>query len=107
MLVVEEVARTVAVDVIRLTRTVEPGLVDLANQARRAGTSVALNLAEGLGRTGRDRARHLRISMGSLREVQMAVHILHGVDALPAACAEQLLRQLDRLGGLLHGLLRR
>jgi four helix bundle protein len=41
---------------------------DLANQVRRAGSSVVLNLAEGARRWGKDRIHFYRISAGSAAE---------------------------------------
>ena len=42
---------------------------DLAGQARRAATSVALNVAEGNRRTLKDRRNRFRIALGSAAEV--------------------------------------
>jgi four helix bundle protein len=47
----------------------------LAKQGTDALNSVALNLAESGGRTGGDRLHHLRIALGSLREVGAVLDI--------------------------------
>jgi four helix bundle protein len=48
---------------------------DLADQLRRAASSVVLNLAEGAGRRGQDRMQHYRIAQGSALEVKAALEV--------------------------------
>ena len=48
----------------------------LLDQVERASGSVVLNIAEGCGRTGADRARCLRIARGSLLEVDAGLTLL-------------------------------
>ena len=48
---------------------------DLADQLRRAGASVVLNLAEGAGRRGADRMHFYRSALGSAREVGAALDV--------------------------------
>jgi four helix bundle protein len=76
----------------------------LARQGTNAVNSVALNVAEGGGRTGGDKLHHMRIALGSLREVSAVLDIAtaHGWLAAPPLAAER-----DRLGALLYGLQRR
>ena len=76
----------------------------LAKQGTNAINSVALNLAEGNGRTGGDRQHHFRIALGSLRETSAVLDIAaaHGWLAAPALAAER-----DRLCGILFSLQRR
>jgi four helix bundle protein len=76
----------------------------LADQARRAASSVLLNLEEGNQRTGGDRDHLFRIAAGSLAELRAALRIAivwRHVEEPVAALA-----LLDRLGGLLYGLTR-
>jgi len=47
----------------------------LADQARRATSSVALNLSEGNRRTGRDRLHCFRIAAGSLDEARTSLDL--------------------------------
>ena len=47
----------------------------LADQVRRAASSVALNLAEGNRRTGQDRLQFFRIAAGSAAEVRAALEV--------------------------------
>ena len=73
----------------------------LYDQIRRAATSVALNLAEGAGRSGRDRRRHYRIAAGSAEEVRVALRVAEAWgDLSPQATAEALGR-LDQLLAML------
>ena len=46
---------------------------DLADQLRRAATSVVLNINDGSGRAGGDRRRSFEIAAGSAREVLAAL----------------------------------
>jgi len=48
---------------------------DLADQVRRAGASVVLNLAEGARRLGKDRLHFYRIAAGSAAEVRAALEV--------------------------------
>jgi four helix bundle protein len=53
-------------------RNVDPNLAD---QLQRAATSVALNLAEGAKRRGRDRAHFYRVAAGSAAEARACFDI--------------------------------
>ena len=46
---------------------------DLADQVRRAASSITLNVGEGSRRTGKDRKRFYRMAHGSAGEVQAAL----------------------------------
>ncbi len=48
----------------------------LADQVIRSASSVPANLAEGLGRSGKDRAYHWRVAYGSAREIDTHLAIL-------------------------------
>ena len=60
---------------------------DLARQMRRAASSVALNVAEGMGSRGGNRTLRYRNALGSMQEtmacvdVGLALGYLEGVDA--------------------------
>ena len=78
---------------------------DLADQTRRAASSVVLNLAEGARRTGRDRLHFYRIAAGSAAEVRAALAVARAWGNLePVAEVEVLLdRVLAMLWKLTNG----
>ena len=76
----------------------------LADQLRRAASSVVLNLAEGNHRSGKDRLQFFRIAAGSAAEVKAALEVALAwgmIDPSPAAEAE-LDRVLAMLWRLTH-----
>ena len=76
----------------------------LADQLRRAASSVALNIAEGNRRVGQDRFHFFRIAAGSAAEVRAALEVGRAwgsIGASPAAGAE-LYRVLAMLWRLTH-----
>jgi four helix bundle protein len=62
--------------VIGLVRKAGKGHSALVDQALRASASIGLNIAEGVGRRGADRARCYRIAHGSLYEANAALAYL-------------------------------
>jgi four helix bundle protein len=78
----------------------------LADQLRRAGSSVLLNIVEGHRRIGKDRAHHYRIAAGSAAEVAAALEIAAawGYVAEPQLAEPRAL--VDRELALLWGLTR-
>ena len=80
---------------------------DLADQIRRAASSVVLNLAEGSRRQGRDRMHFYRIAAGSAAEVRAAIEVGKAwgyLDTRTVAAVEALLdRLLAMLWRLTHG----
>ena len=48
---------------------------DLADKLRRAASSVALNLGEGVRRTGRDKKRAYRIAAAEAQETKVALEV--------------------------------
>ena len=73
------IAYDVSLQLIRSLRPLVPVLKkhdrDLADQLRRAATSVALNLGEGRRRAGGDQRRHYEIAHGSAGEVLTALDV--------------------------------
>ncbi len=105
--IAHDVALRAAAQVFDLLRSVPPDCRDLADQARRAAASVSLNLAEGAGRAGKDRVYHFRVAYGSVKEAESALTLLVAVAPVDVGKAQASLRILDRLGGLIWGLIRR
>ena len=90
-------------DVMRRTEARDRNLAD---QMRRAASSVVLNLAEGRERRGKDRGHMFRVASGSAAELRAAVRIAIAWGYVPAAALEAQLAVQDRLAGLLYGLTR-
>ena len=67
---------------LSLARTVPAPLRSLADQVVRSATSVAANLSEGHGRSGRDRLHHWRIAYASAKETASQVRLLAHVGVI-------------------------
>jgi four helix bundle protein len=77
---------------------------DLFKQARRAMTSVPLNLKEGNRRLGRDRVHHFSIAAGSADELVSVLEVSEAAGYLGRDVVEPVLGLLDRELGMLWGL---
>jgi four helix bundle protein len=79
----------------------------LTTQIRRAAVSIPANIAEGNGRenTG-SYIQFLRISQGSLKELETHVILSQTVELMKAADAEQILDATEEVGKLLRSLIR-
>jgi four helix bundle protein len=97
-------AYDVSVELIRRLR----GLVariqtcdgDLANQIRRAASSVPLNLSEAQRRAGRDRSHLFRVAAGSATELRAALQVAEAWGYVAAADLAEPLALLDRLAAM-------
>jgi four helix bundle protein len=79
----------------------------LVNQLRRAVVSIPSNIAEGQGRgEGADFVRYLRMSRGSLQEVETQILIARRLGYLDEASALPLLSYADEVSRLISGLMR-
>jgi len=80
-----------------------PALKDaaLADQLRRAASSVLLDIAEGARRAGKDRAYHYRVAAGSAAEVGAALDVAAAWGCLEEARLDEVRRLVDRELGLL------
>ena len=88
-------ATTAAGIAISLVMRVPAPLKSLADQVIRSASSVPANLAEGAGRSGRDRLHHYRIAYGSAKEVDTHLRLLVGAGAIDKAQAANALHLFD------------
>lgn len=76
----------------------------IRSQICRAAVSISSNIAEGHGRgSNAEFARFVRISMGSLREVQSLVAVAQKLNMIQDTDGVE--QQLDRVARMLYGLL--
>ncbi len=73
----------------------------LANQLRRAASSVPLNLSEGRRRVGKDRLHHWRIAAGSADEVRAALAVALAWGYIESESINEPLALLDRVLAML------
>ena len=79
----------------------------LTSQIRRAAVSVTANISEGYGReTTPMFIQFLRISQGSMKELETLVLVSQDVELLTAGKAEELIAECDRVGKMLRNLIR-
>jgi four helix bundle protein len=105
------IALQVSIEVVQSLRAVVSQLAtrdrDLADQIRRAASSVALNVAEGSKRAGKDQAHHYRIAAGSAAEVRAAVAVGAAWGDFDSARYQALEALLDRQAALLYRIAQR
>jgi len=103
------IALTTALDgaglALTLARRVPAPLTCLADQVVRSACSVAANLSEGHGRSGRDRLHHWRIAYASAKEVDTHLRLLAGAGAVDAARARAALDLFDQVRAMTWRLL--
>jgi len=82
-------------------------LFGMTSQIRRAASSVPANIAEGYGRDSKgDYIQFLRVSQGSLKELETHLTLSSRVGLLPESEAKNILEHCDHLGRMLHRLIR-
>jgi four helix bundle protein len=77
----------------------------LADQVVRSASSVPANLAEGHGRSGKDRAYHWRVAYGSAKEVDTHLHLLAGSGSVDPTRTEAALGLFDEVRAMTWRLL--
>jgi four helix bundle protein len=92
---VHDKAITAAGFAISLVMRVPAPLKPIADQVVRSASSVPANIAEGAGRTGRDRLHHYRIAYASAREVDSHLSLLVISGAVPPGKAGTALNLFD------------
>jgi len=90
---------------IRLAMRVPAPLRPIADQAIRSASSVAANLAEGRGRSGRDRLHFYRIAYASAKEVDSHLRLLVRAGLIDATKAERALATFDEVRAMTWRLL--
>ncbi len=88
-------ATTAAGIAISLVMRIPAPLKPIADQVIRSASSVPANIAEGAGRSGRDRMHHWRIAYGSAKEVDTHLRLLMGAGALDPSQIEPSLSLFD------------
>src|SRR5262245_22493844 len=108
-LLVWQQAMDLAADLYKCTRSwPKEELYGLTQQARRAAVSVAANIAEGYGRELRGGyIQFLRISQGSLKELETHLLIAQRVGIANEGQVNGLLEQCASVGKLLRLLIRK
>jgi four helix bundle protein len=96
-LIAHERALEAAALAIKVVRRVPTALKPIADQAIRSVASVPANLAEGYGRSGRDRTHLWRIAFASAREVDSHLRLLARAGVINDARAEEALDLFDQV----------
>jgi four helix bundle protein len=90
---------------IKLAVRVPAPLRTIADQVIRSANSVAANLAEGRGRSGRDRLNFFRIAYASAREVDSHLRLLVQAGIVDAEEADTALATFDQVRAITWRLL--
>ena len=90
---------------LAIARRVPAPLKSLSDQVVRSATSVAANLSEGHGRSGRDRLHHWRIAYASAKEVDTHLRLLAGAGAVDVKRARSALDLFDQVRAMTWRLL--
>jgi four helix bundle protein len=90
---------------IRLVMRVPAPLESIADQVIRSASSVPANLAEGQGRSGRDRHHFWRIADASAREVDSHLRLLAHAGVVDSTGTETVLSTFDEVRAMTWRLL--
>ena len=101
-------AITLSVDCYKITEDMpKTELYGLTSQIRRASVSVAANIAEGYGRDNTGNfVQFLRMSQGSLKELETHFIIASRIGYLEFGKVESLLERCEELGKMLRSYIR-
>jgi len=106
-LIAQEKALEAAGIAITLVMRVPAPPKSIADQVIRSASSVSANLAEGHGRTGRDRLHFWRIAYASAKEVDSHLRLLVKAGAINGVTAERALETFDEVRAMTWRLLNR
>ena len=87
--------------VVRLPTPLKP----IADQVIRSASSVPANLAEGHGRSGRDRVQFWRIAYASAKEVDSHLRLLAATGAISSSAAQAALDRFDQVRAMVWRLI--
>jgi four helix bundle protein len=104
-LIAHEKALEAASSAITLVMRVPAPLKSIADQVIRSASSVPANLAEGHGRSGRDRMHLWRIACASAREVDSHLRLLARAGVVNGVKAEQTIETFDEVRAMMWRLL--
>ncbi len=90
---------------IKLVMRIPAPLKSIADQVIRSASSVPANLAEGQGRSGRDRAQYWRIAYGSAKEVDSHLRLLAAAGAVDPSETATALESFDEVRAMTWRLL--
>ena len=90
---------------IKLVMRVPAPLKSIADQVIRSASSVPANLAEGHGRSGRDRMHFWRIAYASAKEVDSHLRLLASAGAINEARPDHVLQIFDQVRAMTWRLL--
>ena len=92
-------------EAISLVKLVPAPVKSLADQVIRSASSVPANIAEGHGRTGRDRFHHWRIAYSSAKEVDCHLRLLVHAGAINSTRVGDSLQLFDQVRAMIWRLL--
>ncbi len=92
---------------IALAGSVKSPLRSLADQVVRAAASVPANIAEGEGRSGKDRSYHWRVAYGSGKELDVHLRLLLTSGSVDATRTARALVLLDEVRAMLWRIIER
>ncbi len=96
-LIAHEKALAAAGDAISLVLRVPAPLKSIADQVIRSASSVPANIAEGHGRSGRDRVHFWRIAYASAKEVDGHLRLLQRAGVVNTSNVARVLETLDQV----------
>lgn len=91
-----DMALQIAKELVPILAEIRKRDTDLWDQAYRAAKSMALNVAEGGRREGKDRGYHFRISAGSAQELRMALELAEAFALVERGSLARVLGLVDR-----------
>jgi len=102
----EKALQAAGITIALVTRIPAP-LKSIADQAIRSAASVPANLAEGQGRSGRDRLHFWRIAYASAKEVDSHLRLLTGAGVVKETSADTALGLFDEVRAMTWKLMNR